>query len=239
MITNKTKPSIMALNKGIKRSIDYLTSDEQVDIKSIIQDIRMGRFYLEIVDEELRANKKIVLAAVNYDARNLEFASADLKVDRDVVIASIRGSVLCCDHSPLVYAIGLQDDDMTATTAIVNNPRALDHVSERLRKHFLFLNNLFINCYHYNLSDYVPKLDHSQIAYFRGIHRCDFGDELKSIDDHYRMYYNMFLKILFTTEIIDRFIKSKKIYGIKLIIYLKMTMIRPYRRIIYNAILES
>ena len=59
------------------------------DKASVLAAIGENGMVLQFASDELRNNKEVVLAAVEQDGRALQFASEDLKGDEDIVLAAV------------------------------------------------------------------------------------------------------------------------------------------------------
>ena len=84
-------------------------------------------YNLQYASDELKNDKEVVLASVNKDGDALEFASDELKNDKEVVLAALNKYV-----SPLQYASEeLKNDKNIIIQAVQINNIALDYVDYR------------------------------------------------------------------------------------------------------------
>lgn len=75
------------------------TKKQSLNNKKLIKDILSGNKQFDEIEKKYRADKDVVLAAVEYYGHNLEFADKKLKADNDVVLAAVRQNPSC-----LIYA---------------------------------------------------------------------------------------------------------------------------------------
>lgn len=122
--------------------------------KELLQDLASGVLELDDIEEELRAQREVVLAAVQVDGHALQFAVETLKHDLEVVLAAVSENGLSLRHAALSMrsdrkvalaaakrhglSIQYMSDDLRsdveiATAAIEKDPRALQFVADTLR----------------------------------------------------------------------------------------------------------
>ena len=81
-------------------------------------------------NEEQRAEKPLVLAAVERTGEALSYASKDLRADREIVLAAVKQ-----DWKALRYAsTNLRDDKEVVLAAVQADASALQYASETLQK---------------------------------------------------------------------------------------------------------
>jgi len=106
---------------------------------SILRYINGGIQYvyiLELVSEELKNDKEIILAAVKKHGFALKYASEKLKDDKEVVLAAVNqsSSALIDKDSALEHASErLKDDKEVVLAAVKKRGSALKYASERLK----------------------------------------------------------------------------------------------------------
>jgi hypothetical protein len=64
-----------------------------------LKGLRDGHVELEDLEEELRSDRDVVLAAVQVDGHSLRYASEELKQDRSVVLAAVKESGMALQHA--------------------------------------------------------------------------------------------------------------------------------------------
>jgi len=86
----------IAASTDVPRSISgwrsYASEPLKADRDVVLAAVQQNGWALRYAADELRANKDVVVAAVSQSGWALEDAAAPLKADRDVVMAAIRGS---------------------------------------------------------------------------------------------------------------------------------------------------
>ena len=85
---------------------------------------------LEYASEELRTDREVVLAAVHQNGVALEYASQELRTDREVVLAAVRQNGLAFKYA---YSLKLHEDREVALAAVHQNRLAFKHTSLKLR----------------------------------------------------------------------------------------------------------
>ena len=84
--------------------------------------------------KQMRADREIVLAAVELDGESLQWASEELKDDKEVVIASFRADSSFKQGRCLCYASEeLKDDKVVVLAAIFSFCTALEFASDTLK----------------------------------------------------------------------------------------------------------
>lgn len=79
---------------------------------------------LDYVSDELKADKDVVLAAVEKDGISLEYASAQLKSDKDIVLAAVKTSEYALEYA----SAQLKADRDVIIAAVTHNPSAFKFV---------------------------------------------------------------------------------------------------------------
>ena len=124
---------------------------------------------------------------------------------KKTVILAIRENPRTYTSDTVVLDLqGLNDDDEISVNAIVNDPSSIQYLSPRLQSHFKLLARIFESCYFDNVLCYVPRLDFYQIQYFVG-RLQQFDRTLPDINDHYKMYYDIFIKTLFSIVVLQQY----------------------------------
>ena len=88
--------------RALHFAAEELKGDRKIVIAAVSQDGRA----LHFAAEELKGDRKIVIAAVSQEGRALQFAAAELKGDREIVIAAVSENGLA-----LRYATKESKDD--------------------------------------------------------------------------------------------------------------------------------
>jgi hypothetical protein len=88
------------------------------------------RWTLEYASAELKGNRELVLAAVVQDGRALQYASAELQGDREVVLAAIGQNGMALEDA----SAELKGDREVVLAAVAQNGLALKHASAELRR---------------------------------------------------------------------------------------------------------
>jgi hypothetical protein len=121
-----------ALLRGIKSGqLHYTDLDEHVrqDKDIALAACSRSGILLDHVGEELSEDRDVVLAALHNRGRALEFVGATLKEDRDVVLAAVKN-----DGFALVYAsAGMRADREVMMEAVKRDGLVLNAASEELR----------------------------------------------------------------------------------------------------------
>jgi hypothetical protein len=92
--------------------------------------VQQNGLALEYASDDLKNDREVVLAAVQQNGLALEYASDDLKNDREVVLAAVQQ-----DGFALEYAsTNLQDDKEVVNIASQQNPFSTEHASDRLKE---------------------------------------------------------------------------------------------------------
>lgn len=85
--------------------------------------------HLQYASDELKADREVVLAAVNHYGPALEYASDDLKADKEIVLEAVK-----LWGSNLEYASDdLKADKDVVLAAVTNTGRALEYASDNLK----------------------------------------------------------------------------------------------------------
>jgi len=105
----------------------WASSPALANLQDIIELIN-NNFNLNGSSEELRNNKKVVLAAVRRDGNNLAYASEELRGDREVVLESVRQN-----GDALLFAGELRADREVVLEAVQQNGTVLCYASEELQ----------------------------------------------------------------------------------------------------------
>lgn len=95
----------------------------------LLEDLREGLVSLSTLDDAVRNDKELVLAAVSWKGGALVHASEGLRADRKVVLTAVQ-----CDPLALQFATDeLQDDHEVAFTAVQTCGQALQYASQAQR----------------------------------------------------------------------------------------------------------
>lgn len=95
----------------------------------VLQQLAEGRVDLEDLDEELRADFDVVMAAVRADGHALRAAPAELRGDGELALAAVRECGLALQHA----SPALQGDRELVLAAVQRCGAALQHASADLR----------------------------------------------------------------------------------------------------------
>jgi hypothetical protein len=119
-------PNIRNRDENLLKFVDHkLKADKEVVLAAINQ----NGFALKFAAENLRADKEVVLSAVNKNGSTLEYASENLRADKDIVLAAVKRNG---------EAIQFASDDLKAHREIVfaavsNWGYSLQFIPENLR----------------------------------------------------------------------------------------------------------
>lgn len=114
---------------SIRHASDRLRRDPDVVLQAIRADICALSVVSEDI-EDLRTDRRFVMAAVAETWLPLDFACPELRDDRQVVLAALRqwGDALGCASEEL------RDDDEIVLAAVAQDGNSLRHASNRLQK---------------------------------------------------------------------------------------------------------
>ena len=99
------------------------------DPQFVLSNVLINGLRLQFASHELRGNKDVVTAAVTQNGGALKFASHELQDNEDVVTAAVTqngGALKFASHE-------LQDNEDVVTAAVTQNGRALIYVSDKLQ----------------------------------------------------------------------------------------------------------
>ena len=94
-----------------------------------LEEVRANGFSLEDAPEGLRADKEVVLAAVQQEGVALRFASEGLRADREVVVAAVKKIGLALEYASEDF----RADKEVVLAAVQENGSALTFASEDFR----------------------------------------------------------------------------------------------------------
>ena len=107
----------------------YASEALRADKEVVIAAVQQNGNALKFASEELRADKEVVIAAVQQDGGALEFASEELRADKEVVMAAVKQ-----DGKALEYASEeFRADKEVVLAAVQNKGYALELASEELK----------------------------------------------------------------------------------------------------------
>mmetsp|Transcript_154140 Transcript_154140/g.272128 ORF Transcript_154140/g.272128 Transcript_154140/m.272128 type:complete len:284 (+) Transcript_154140:75-926(+) len=95
----------------------------------MIRDIETGQLHLKDIDDELRSDRDIVLAALRRDGHSLQFVSDALRSDPDVVLAAVKISGRSLEYA----STSLQADKELVMLAVSQDGLAIRYADRQLR----------------------------------------------------------------------------------------------------------
>ena len=109
-------------------------ANEKMTKEQALQLIQSGDKSLEALSDELRNDRKVVLAAIKKEGYKLEYASDELRNDREIVLAALSNY-----GNALEYASDELRNDRELVMAAINNGANLKYASEELRNDIEFV----------------------------------------------------------------------------------------------------
>ena len=88
----------------------YASDELKADKKVVMALVIIDEDALEGASDQLKADKEVVLAAINFDGLALQYASNELKADKEVVLAAVKNTG---------YALEFASDELKADNEVV------------------------------------------------------------------------------------------------------------------------
>jgi len=110
-------------------AFELAATDIRADRDLVLSAVQRGGCALEYAAVEFRADREIVLAAVQQNGRALQYASQTLQANRSFILSAVQLNGLALQY----VAPCFQSDRDIAFAAVQQNWRALEHTTLRLR----------------------------------------------------------------------------------------------------------
>ena len=120
---------LAAIEKKGRDVLFYADKSLRADRKVVLAAVKQDSYALEYADKALKSDRKVVLAAVKSDSVALEFAAKSFKADREIVLAALKQW-----GGALQYAAkALQADREIVLAAVKTYGRALQFAAKALQ----------------------------------------------------------------------------------------------------------
>ena len=114
---------------SLKKYQSKIAKGKDVEIEKAIRKVSLKGEQLKNLDDKLKSNKEIVLAAVKQDGRSLRYASEELKADKVFVLEVVKLQGLSLSD----IAANLKGNKEIILAAVKQYGSALDYASENLK----------------------------------------------------------------------------------------------------------